>query len=237
MSVERNKDGSITVKTKNGVTSVSKTIVSQVEYKHEEFQNWVEHCASLVTPCSHTFKETEQYFLEQCDTQPIDKYDRRIKNFQLNVIMNHFKDKLEHQAADFSFDMTDEEIEKWQEDSEAMNTEAKNSSPERFGLIIRGYCLPRTERNKVFYDQSHKETQGFNHEKAKQNQLDLQDICFLFEETTEHCQCNGGGGSLMQQLTVFRGVSEEDIKNRNTRFLGYIIALRDMGKLPGLTDI
>lgn len=238
MTVERNKDGSISVKTKNGVTSVSKTIASQVEYKHEEFQKWVEHCADLVTPCAHTFSETEQYFLEQCDTELIDKDDRRMKIFKLNVIMNHFKDRLEHQAADFTFDMTDEEIEKWHTDSEAMRNEAINSSPERFGLNIRGYILPQTQRNKVFYEQYYKDVPDpVKNNNASQDKIELQDICFFFEETTEVFQGYTGSRSLMQQLILFRGVSEEDIKNRSTRFLGYISELRDMGKLPDLTEI
>lgn len=62
-------------------------------------------------------------------------------------------------------------------------------------------------------------------------QAEMQDICFFFEETTEHCQ-SSGGNNLMQQLIVFRGVSKEDIEERNPRFLGYISTLRDMGNLP-----
>ncbi|WP_282434372.1 hypothetical protein [Desulfosporosinus orientis] len=34
----------------------------------------------------------------------------------------------------------------------------------------------------------------------------------------------------------FKGVSEDDILNRSLVFRGYISALADMGKLPGLRD-
>lgn len=232
MSVERNKDGSISIKNNNGVTVIGKVVGVSDDKRQEKFQHWVEECAKLVTACAHTTKETEQYFLEQCDALPLAADDTRMKSFQLNVVMNHCKDKLEHQASEFSFDMTDEEIEKWSIKDNAMREEAMNSPPEYFGLIMRGYYLPHTVRNEVIYEQDcleAKERMKHIHHGIKQ--AEMQDICFFFEETTEHCQ-SSGGNNLMQQLIVFRGVSEEDIEERNPRFLGYISTLRDMRNLP-----
>lgn len=232
MSVERNKDGSISIKNNNGVTVIGKVVGVSDDKRQEKFQHWVEECAKLVTACAHTIKETEQYFLEQCDVLPLAADDTRMKSFQLNVVMNHCKDKLEHQASEFSFDMTDEEIEKWSIKDNAMREEAMNSSPEYFGLIMRGYYLPHTVRNEVIYEQDYleaKKRMKRTHHSIKQ--AEMQDICFFFEETTEHFQ-SSGGNNLMQQLIVFRGVSEEDIEERNPRFLGYISTLRDMRNLP-----
>lgn len=234
MSVERNKDGSITIKSNSSVTAIGRIVETSVDRHEEKFKQWVEDCAKLVTACDHTLKETEALFLKQCDALPLNKDDMRMKNFQLNVIMNHCKDKLEHQAPEFSFDMTDDEIEKWHKEQNAMREEAMNSSPERFGLIMHGYYLPHTERNAVFYEQTYPEAHKFTkHADHSPEQIEKQDICFFFEETTEHCQSSGGGDNLMQQLMVFRGVSEDDIQKRSPRFLVYISTLRDMGNLPG----
>lgn len=235
MSVERNKDGSITIKDNNGVAVIGRIVKISEDKQEEKFQHWVDDCAKVVTACAHTFKETECYFLEHCDALPLALNERRMKNFQENVIMNHCKDKLGHQPSEFSFDMTDDEIEKWHKEENAMREEAMNSSPERFGLNMRGYYLPHTEHNAVFYEQAYVESQkSMKHTKQSPKQIEKQNICIFFEETTEHCQSSGGGDSLMQQLIVFRGVSEEDIQKRNPRFLGYISGLRDMGNLPGL---
>lgn len=237
MSVERNKDGSISIKNNNGATVIGRMMVVSDDKREEKFKQWVEDCAKLVTSCTHTFKETEQYFLEQCDALPLTSNDRRTKSFQLNVIMNHCKEKLEHKASEFSFDMTDEEIEKWNNEENAMREEAMNSSPEHFGLIMRGYYLPHTKRNEVLYENAYLEAQKcMKHTNQNTKQFEMQDIYFFFEETTEHCQASGGGNELMQQLIVFRGVSEEDIEKRTPRFLGYISTLRDMGSLPNLVE-
>jgi hypothetical protein len=223
MTVERKKDGSVIIKNNGGITSISRTIGVFTTKKNENHKIWVEQCANLVKPCAHTFKETEEYFLQNCDVRPVCPNDRRLKNYLHNVVMNCCKEKLSFEPRDFSPEATDEEIEKWHNEQEAIRNEVMNSTPEHYGLNIRGYYLPRTERNEVYYEQA-----------QNYNQYD-QGIIFFFEETTESFQCySSGGNNLMTQLKVFRGVSEEDIKNRSLRFLSYICTLRDLGELPDI---
>jgi len=233
MSVDRNKDGSVTIRDNTSVTIISSIIAEASDDKREDkYQQWIEDSAKLVTACPRTIKETVQYFLEQCDAEPIAINDKRMKNFQFNVIMNYHKDKLKHRASKFSFDMTDEEMQKWHKEKEAMRQEVMSSSPEQFGLIMHGYYLPQTERNKIFYEQAYQESQEFmNDINQSPNELEKEDISLLFEETTGHYECSGGR-SLMNHLIAFRGVSQDDIEKRNIRFLGYISALREMGNLP-----
>lgn len=236
MSVERNKDGSISIKSINGSTTISRMVGVLDDKRKEKFQQWVEQCANLVTPCAHTIKETEQYFLEQCDVLPLSQNDRRMKNFQLNVVLNHCKDKIKHHASEFSFDMTNEEIEKWHKEENAVREEVMNSSPEHFGLNLRGYYLLHTERNEVFYKQAYHQAQKWmEHTNVNLEQIQMQDICFFFDETTEHFQASGEN-SLMRQLIAFRGVSMEDIQKRTPRFLWYISTLRDIGRLPDFIE-
>lgn len=233
MTVERRKDNSITIKGNNGSVTIGKIQTTYVYRREENFKKWVNDCAKLVTACPHTFKETEQYFLEQCDTLPLPFDDRQMRNFQANFIISYCKDRLVHQAPEFSFDMTDDEIEKWHKEDEAMKEEARNASPEQLGLIMRGYYLPHTKRNEVFYeDVSLQAKKLMKHIDSRINQMQAQDICFFFEETTEYFQIYGNGADLAEKLIIFRGVSEDDIKERNSRFLVYISTLRDMGELP-----
>ena len=244
MAVERNENGSVTIRSNNGVMVVGGMVKVSDDKNEDNFKRWLVDSAKLVTACAHTLKETEQYFLVQCDALPLASDDRRMKNFQLNVVMNYCEEKLEHQPSKFSFDMTDEEIEKWKKEQDVMREEALNSSPERFGLVMRGYYLPHTERNVFFYEQARKmQEKGIRLAEQKRAertgdsprpaaQMVPQDICVFFEETTEHCQSTGGGDHLIQELIDFKGVTEGDIEKRSPRFLGYIFALREMGKLP-----
>lgn len=222
MSVERKKDGSITIKNNARVTSIT-PIVSTYGERDSNYHSWVDKCVKSVNPCAHTFKKTEEYFLQSCDIRPVCPNDRRLKHYLFNVVMNCCKDKLSKTLTNFSFDMTDEEMEKWHNEQKTIRDEVMNSKPEQYGLIIRGYYLPHTRRNEVYYEKVQKD-----------NQSD-QNIIFFFEETTESFQCyNSGGSDLMKQLIVFRGVTDEDIKSRSFRFLSYISTLRDLGELPGI---
>lgn len=218
MSIDRKKDDSVSSKTSNGITVISTTVWRSKE-QEEKFHQWMEHCAKLVTPCAHTFKETVQYFLEQCDALPLDKNDRRLKKLQANVVMKYCRDKYEHQALEFLSNMY---------------SEVMNSSPEHFGLDIHGYYLPRTERNAVYYEETYAEEQESVKCITPNFRSTVQDICFIFEETMPCWQCHGGGHSLMTRLMVFRGISQEDIEKRSPRFLGYITVLSEMGELPGI---
>jgi hypothetical protein len=230
MSVKRNEDGSVSIQDKNGGAVIGKIIVAPDEKREEKYKQWVENCEKLVKPCAHSIKEVEQYFLQLCDAEPIYPSNYRMRSFKVNIIMNFFKDKLQHQAPQFSFDMADEEIERWHKEERAMHDEAMNLPPEQFGLKMRGYFIPHTEANETFYEQAYKEAEEhMGGERFKY--VERQDIYFFLEETTEYWQCNGGGSNLVNKLIVYRGVSEEDIKQRNPRFLGYINALRELGVL------
>lgn len=234
MTVERNKDGSITIKSKNAVINIGSVIVMTDHQREEKYRKWVKASAESVRACPHTFKETVQYFMQICDALPVPEKDSRRRSFQINVILNFFKDKLQNRPAQFSFEMTDEEMEKWHQTNHAMHEEIRNSSPEQFGLTIHGYYLPFTDGNAVYYKQaSNLEACEAAYTDVCSGQNEAEEISFFFEEATEYWQCYGGGSGLMNQLIIFRGVNASDIENCSPRFLEYINALREMGRLPG----
>jgi hypothetical protein len=235
MPVERNKNGSVTIKHDKGTAVIGRIKEVSIKRNEERYRQWVEECAKQVTPGTHTLKETEQHFLQLCDALSLSADDRRVKDFKYSVIMNHCKDKLRYKPTEFSFHMTDEEKEKWHKEDIALREELMNSSHEEFGLNIRGYYLPHTERNEIFYEEAYLESQEWmkrSNRNLNPNQVEMSDIYFFFEESTGNWQARGGGRILMHRLTVFKGVSKEDIEKRNQRFLGYISTLREMGKLP-----
>lgn len=213
MSTERNKDSAITI--------IKSRVIKLTDDKREgKFQQVLQEYDKLVIPCAHTFKETEQYFLQECDALPLTLNDKSMKEFQLNVIRKHFKDKLENKAPIFSIDM---------------GQEAENSSNEQFGLNIHGYYLPHTIRNEVFYEQYYQEVLEFmkltNQDFQK---INLEDISFFFDETTGEYLFSCGECNLMYQVIIFMGISEDDIEKHNPRFLIYINAMLKMGHLPDL---
>lgn len=228
MAVERNEDGSVTIKTDFGTTSIGNIMICRCQKREEEFQGFVEEYAKLVNECEHTLAETEQYFLEICESVPISQNDRRMKTFMHSLVINFCQDKLKNKPSVFSHEMTDDEIENWDINEKNIRSEIRNSSAEDFGLIIRGYCLPRTERNKEYYDRAYtlvkKDCEKFNLDFQK---VEIQDICCFFEETMGYFQVTGVD-NLHNKLLIYKGITKEDIDKRSYSFLAYIGALRDV---------
>ena len=233
MSIRRNKDNSFSTNIENVVSSFARiefTIDNELE---EKYQNWIEECAQTIKACSHTMEETEQFFLQQCDTLPIDKEDYHMKNFRRSVVMTHFQDMLKYKQIEFSKDMTDEEIKKYFKQQRETGRDIKNYSPEHFGIQMSGYYLPHTECNLNLYEEIIQDMQEMvNYHKDINMEKAEQSIYFYFEKTTGHIECNGGGRSLINKIIVFRGVGEEDIKLRNICFQRYLGSMRELGYLP-----
>ncbi len=237
MSVKKRKDGSLVITTSDGVSAIAKVIGTSEPENSEKFEAWVEKCAKDIKLCTHTLRETEEYFLKNCEALPLEPNDRRVKFFQYNLVMSFFKDKLKYQLSEIPFDGSEEEIEKWYKQHNDMRDEIMNASPEHFGLTIRSYYLPQNERNQVYYEQAMEDFERYNKQHSvKASNIKKQDICFFFEESTEFIQASGCSAQLINDLTVYKGVKEADIKDRNASFLGYISALRDMGKLCDFRD-
>ena len=87
MSIDRSKDGYINNNNNNNNNNNFVSIVSRVvkisdDKCDKKFQQAMQQYAKLVTACDHTFKEIEQYLLEQCDALPLPSNDTHMKLFQ-----------------------------------------------------------------------------------------------------------------------------------------------------------
>ncbi len=244
ITVEHSKYGQITIRSGNNVTGISPMVATSNRKNDSHFTEWVESCAKLVTPSSHTILETEQFFLTLCDTVPLESNSIHMENFKFNLILSYFKDKLVHRPPEFSFSMTDEEIENWHREDKAMQEEIMNSPPERFGLVIHGFHLPHSHRNEEIYEDTKRLCEKYRAIYAKELsekcppappiEARSLDIYFFFEESTGYFQCTGGGQDIYRKLILFKGITQVDIDKRSPQFLWYITELRDTGMLPGI---
>jgi hypothetical protein len=236
MSIWHNTNGSddIIRSRKNSISSIGiiggSFYIKRDPVIEKKYRNWVEECANIMQPCSHSIEETKKYFLQQCEAVPIDSDDKRMISYQYSVVINY---KLKNRLSEFSLDMNDEALDKWAKEQSDIRREIMNTMPEHYGLKTTGYYLPKTERNLYLYEEFRDEIKRLTKQKED---IDMhtfsQDMCFFFEETTEDIQCHNGGRSFMNKLFVFRGVSEEDIKLRNARFQGYLSSMRELGNIP-----
>jgi len=230
----KDDDSSINHNNKSNVSSFV-----QFEFKPDvnneqitEYHNRVEAYAKTMKACSHTIDDTMGFFLTQCEAIPLDMNDPRMKGYKYSVVMNYLQDKLNYEPSDYPFDSSDEVKERWSKEQGRIRQFIMDNTPEYFGIHPCGYYLPRSERNAYLYEEFKREIEQLINPRVGRDATTIwQDICFYFETTTGDIQCENGGRSLYNQLTVFRGVVREDIELRNARFQGYLNSMREMGDL------
>ena len=124
MTVTRHSDGSITIQAENSTACVSALAIVSQGLGDEACVEWARECAKTVQPCLRSFAETEAYLSQLCEAVPLSPNDRRLRGFKLNVILNHFADRLQHHPPEFSPELTDEELEAWHREETARTEEA-----------------------------------------------------------------------------------------------------------------
>ncbi|MFT4145219.1 MAG: hypothetical protein QM644_12250 [Mobilitalea sp.] len=236
MPVKRNEDGSITIRDENGMLSVGKVSAvfmpessPEQEAKHEA---WVEKYAQLIKPQPHTIIEVEEYFLQQYEAIPLDTKDSQVKGCYFNVVMNYCLKDRNRQLNRISVDMSDEEIEEWNGRQRELLKEVLSSTPEDYGLKIRGYYLPRTIRNQQIYEEKDPRWDDLPEEHKQHLKDEDEKTCFVLEETTGYMNLTGRGIGLYNRLIAYKGITDEDINLRNSNFHIYISVMRDLGYLP-----
>lgn len=220
----------------------------------EDFQRWVDFCAETVMPCAHTMEETERYFLSLYDTEPLAADSEEIKAVKKNAIVNFYRSGLKsanffsEKAAEFaalrkSGPVPADIQEKLHQAVYALSQEAEKASAEQFGLVLKGYRIIRNERSENLFRQSEQEIHRMKENYLRRYQAEDQERGFPDEEVQGISVCfemNSGeilvenGEGLYHDLTLFRGVCEEDVQERSRRFITYMYALRESkkGKFP-----
>ena len=238
MAVEH-KGEQIIIRTEKGVHSIAPMKIIENKFDADAFKAWQDECVKRLTPNARPAAELSSYLVERYDLETLDLRDDMIQMFLHGFIPRHFGHRLKHNPPRLSFDMTDNELESWQRETDAQREEIHSISPKHFGIKVHGFHVLHTDKNEPLIEVDRRqwwERWGNEHCKDAKNVTE-QDGYFCFEETT--CEGSGsgfGGTALAREAALFLGVTEEDIENRTNRFLGYASALVEKGQLPPLTD-
>jgi len=106
---------------------------------------------------------------------------------------------------------------------------------ERYGFEYKCVALPLTERTARFYAEADSERAALNGRSGRRRTQTVErkprEIVFAVELSTGYCQLNDGCKSLMDEITLWRGVMQQDIDNETAAFMAYAAAMRDTGRL------
>ncbi len=202
-----------------GPTSI---FIAQPKTEQEDF---LSYAAERITPCERPFKELEEYLIEKYEAVPYTLPYYKLNSLKVNVILNYF-DHLLDKPAPLPKYPTQEEVKAYFEQDTSV-VQAQGYSAEELGLEMKAYKLPGIRSKKQQENES-----SYKHQLANKNINSSEDDVIVEMEMKSGylCICNGGN-ELMDDLILYLGVSEKDIKERSPRFISYAYSLRNIGKL------
>jgi hypothetical protein len=195
----------------NGPTSI---FIAQKGKDQEEF---LLQAAEKITPCERTFKELEQYLMEKYHAIPHRLSPQKLDCLKVNVIINYFGHLLDRPDP-LGANPTEAEIKAYFEQQDASVNEAKEYPAEKLGLEMKAYKLPGiiSKRRQI----------------ASSNARSSEDaVTVEMEIKSGYLAICNGGNEVMEDLILYQGVSEKDIKEKSPRFISYAYALRSVGRL------
>ena len=131
---------------------------------------------------SHTFRQTERYFLYLCEAVPIPKEDERMRRYLL-------------------------------------------THPHTGRQAVRGYALPRCDKNGWIYQREEKAAEQYLQKKRAYfcgqgmardffipPRADPPEILFFFDPNSGQITAINGGRAVAVLLTVYKGVTQEQVR-------------------------
>lgn len=170
--------------------------------KEAQWQDFLNFAAAHSTPCLHSLQELEQYLTDRYYAVPCTLSDTQRESLKVNVILNHYPSLLTFPPP-LPKNPTKKQILAHAQNDTTLE-QARAISAESLGLRFKAYSVPNTNGA---------------------------DAIVQIEETTQFLTVDNANEAFWNDVTLYLGVSEDDINNRTPRFMAYAHALRDTGKL------
>lgn len=148
--------------------------------------------------------ELEDYLIKEYNGVPYQLSERKLEMLKANVIINKFSEVLDLPKP-LGENPTKKELLNYVKNDTSFE-QARSYPAENLGLIMKAYKLPLAsdDRNEPIVE---------------------------LEMTSEYMRISDAPKEIADALSIWQGVSEEDIKNETPRFFAYAYTLRDMGKI------
>lgn len=188
-------------------------------------EEFLSYAAEKITPCERTFKELEQYLIEKYQGVPHTLLPHELKSLKVNVILNHFSHVIDRPAP-LGENPTKKEIKAYVEQDTSV-FQAREYPAEKLGLEMKAYKLKSVPS-------INKDRMGREHGRQfamKNASYTEDDVIVELEMKSEYLSISNGSSELMNDLVLYRGVSEKDIKEKSIRFISYAHVLRNIGKI------
>lgn len=241
------EEGSCSIGIIGGADGPTAIFLSDSGGKAKSENKWhkiLEACKKLAMPKDHaiTGDELKQHLIEEYNAQEIEASEGQKLSLKINVLSNYYPDALQQPP----MPPKDADKEIWMKWAKQNHSDYWHSSQlvpdEKYGLRFSVLKVPRTPKTERFYEALAKERRDNmrKHQsifsrlfRRHQEEPDwaMDDMEFELELSTGYMQLKNGCKLLMDEIILWRGVTQEDIDNCTPFFMSYAAAMRwDIGK-------
>ena len=148
--------------------------------------------------------EIESHLMKNYNAVPYQLSERELEMLKANVILNRFREVLVL-AEPLGENPTKKQLLEYAQNDTSFE-QARNYPAEKLGLVMKAYKLLLALDGR-------------------------QEATVEMEMTSEYMRISDAPKEVTDALSIWQGVSEEDIANETPRFIAYAYTLRDMGKI------
>lgn len=222
----------------DGPTAIFQVSKRQIERRQREQEDFLKRAALLAKPGYQDFSNIEDFLVEKFSAQPYDLSPVKREVVKVNVVLNHFQDRLDVNPRPGE-NATQEEWIRWCGEDTSTD-QAREIPEEELGLQIKAYVIPQEVAEKLrqqdaadgkgrFRSRARGWITGWIRWMSSKPQRE-EKLTVQMEMTKEYlCVSGKGGGALIDHIALWQGVTQEDIDTCSPRFVNYAYTMKRRG--------
>ncbi len=199
------------IKTKDGAIG----IICTDNKKKNEFDKKVDELSKITIPCYKTNSQVITYIKEKYNFQQVVNSDKKLENYKVNYILGKHPELLSKSQKNYPQNASRQAILEIHEHNEKVFEEARNYPFEKLNLDIEMYKMVYSLNDdievefNIIADNTNDEISGSaSMTNAKRTEADARIV-----------------HSILNDITIYKGVKQEDIDNKTMKFICYASAV------------
>lgn len=199
------------IKTKDGAIG----IICTDNKKKNDFDKKVDELSKITVPCYKTNSQVINYIKEKYNFQQVKISDKELENYKVNYILGKYPELLTTPQKGYPQNASRETILEIHEHNEKVFEEARNYPFEKLNLDIEMYKMNYSLNEdieiefRIIADNTNDEISGSaSMTNAKHTESDTRFV-----------------HSILDDISIYKGVKQEDIDNKTMKFLIYASAV------------
>lgn len=219
----------------DGPTSVYFSGPNKNNNQEDKWNQLLQTCKEITVPKSDkiTGEEIKNYLIDKYDAREIELPSNSKQSLKYNLIMNYYPEALQ-------------ELEALQGHKDMGYFDQFNNieliSDEKLKLNFSSLIISRTSKTESLYQEFEQEINEHIYrtkslfsrifkKSIRKTLKNIKEIKFEIELSTGYMQFSNGPKSLMDEIILWKGVTQEDIDNSTPAFMSYAAAMGDTGKI------